>query len=108
MACGRRCASVVYVEIIHLDIKTAAFATATNGTRHATHIIVQHPLARPSLCELLVLRLMRFGGVCHVIHPQHVLCHGAISSCRRVLRKVNKLCLHEHEPCSLRGVVLHI
>jgi hypothetical protein len=28
-------------------------------------------LASAALCELLVLRLMRFGGVCHVRYPQH-------------------------------------
>jgi TPR repeat protein len=28
-------------------------------------------LARAALCELLVLRLMRFGGTCHVRNPQH-------------------------------------
>ncbi len=28
-------------------------------------------LARAALCELLVLRLMRFGGACRVRYPQH-------------------------------------
>ncbi len=29
-------------------------------------------LARAALCELLVLRLMRFGGACRVRYPQQV------------------------------------